>query len=86
MNYKEMTPEQKREDNKAFTYEVTERIAVLSRYGNVTKELNKISYRGRPAKYDIRSWEHNGLEHTLGKGITLDDKELEALKKAIVGL
>lgn len=78
-----MTPEQKAEDNKAFTYEITKRIAVLSRHGNITKELNLISYRGKPAKYDIRSWEYNGTEKNLGKGVTLDETELMELKKAL---
>ncbi len=78
-----MTPQERRADNSAFQFEVTERIAVLGRYGNVTKELNKVSYRGRPAKYDIRSWQYSGEDVTLGKGITLTDDELAALKRAL---
>lgn len=81
-----MTPAERAEDNKNFSYEIVKRIAVLSRYGNTTKELNLISYRGKPAKYDLRSWVYNGVDVTLGKGITLSEEEMENLRKAIQAL
>ena len=40
----------------AFNYEIVEKVAVLSQSGDTTKELNRVSYNGSPAKYDLRSW------------------------------
>lgn len=62
-------------------YEITEKIAVLSEKGNWTKELNKVSWNERAAKYDIRDWNHE--EGKIGKGITLSDEEAEVLKEAL---
>lgn len=62
-------------------YEITEKIAVLSEKGNWTKELNKVSWNERAAKYDIRDWNHE--EGKMGKGITLSDEEAEVLKEAL---
>lgn len=43
-----------------------------------TKELNLISWNGKEAKYDLRDW---APEHEkMGKGITLTNDELKALK------
>ena len=64
-----------------FSYEITERIALLSEDDNgYRKELNMISYNGFKPKYDIRSWYPDGK---MGKGITLNDKEAETLAAAI---
>ena len=71
---------------KDFTYEVTERIAVISRSadGKNTLELNRISYSGRPAKLDLRRWSHEpGEEPRMQKGITLTDEEAAELGDAI---
>lgn len=62
-------------------YEITEKIAVLSEKGSWTKEINKVSWNDREAKYDIRDWNHEGGR--MGKGITLTDEEAEALKEAL---
>ena len=47
-------------------------------------ERNFVSWGGRPAKYDIRSWdpEHN----KMGKGVTLSKDEMAALKEALKDL
>ena len=37
-------------------YEIAEKLVVLSESGEWTKELNKVSWNGRPAKYDLRDW------------------------------
>lgn len=68
---------------KDFTYEIVEKIAVLGTSAKGwTKELNKISWNGNPAKYDIREWDP---EHEkMGKGITLTDEEFEKLRQAMV--
>jgi len=65
-----------------FSYEVTEKIAVLSESSKGwTKELNLISWNGRDPKYDIREWSPDGSK--MGKGITLSDEEVAVLKKAL---
>lgn len=63
-------------------YEIIEEIGVLSENARGwRKELNKVSWNGRPPKYDIRDWSE---EHEkMGKGITLTDEEAEALKKLL---
>ena len=53
-----------------FTYEVTERIAVLS--------TNARGWNGNPPKYDIRDWSPDGSR--MAKGISLTEDELKTLK------
>lgn len=65
-----------------FKYEITERIAVLSENTKGwTKELNKISWNERPAKYDLRDWHHE--DGKMGKGATLTDDEIKNLKEVL---
>jgi hypothetical protein len=45
------------------------------------KELNLISWNDCAPKYDIREWSPDGK--TMGKGITLSDEELVALKELL---
>ena len=73
-------------NNASFNYEIVEHIAVLSQSGNTSKELNKVSYNGSPAKYDLRSWKREDGEEKLLKGLTLTDEEMEVLKAAIASL
>lgn len=68
---------------KAFTYKVVERIAVLSESGDTSKELNRVSYNGSPAKYDLRSWRRTDGEEKLLKGLTLTEEEASVLKEAL---
>ena len=43
-------------------------------------ELNRVSFNGAPAKYDIRTW---SPDHTkMGKGITLSNEEFQVLVDA----
>ena len=65
-----------------FQYEIVEEIGVLSTSTKGwTKQLNKISWNGGEPKYDIRDW---APEHAkMGKGVTLSDEEIEALKKLL---
>ena len=67
----------------AFNYEIVEKVAVLSQSGDTTKELNRVSYNGSPAKYDLRSWRRTDGEEKLLKGLTLTDEEARALKEAL---
>lgn len=61
-----------------FTFEIEEKLLVLSENDKGwTKELNRVSFNGDPAKYDIRSW---SPDHTkMGKGITLTNEEFDVL-------
>lgn len=69
-------------DIPSYTFEIVETVAVLSENSRGwQKELNLVSWGGRDAKYDIREW---SPEHDrMGKGITLTDEELQALKAAL---
>ena len=65
-----------------FKYEITERIAVLSENGKGwTKELNKVSWNERPAKFDLREWNHE--DKKMGKGTTLSEEEVRNLKEVL---
>lgn len=62
-------------------YEITEKIAILSKSGSWTKELNKVSWNDRPAKYDLRDWNHDAGK--IGKGTTLTEDEIQHLKEVL---
>lgn len=63
-------------------YEITEELGMLSaKASGWKKELNKISWNGGAAKFDIRDW---APEHEkMGKGVTLTEEEAEALYKLL---
>ena len=62
-----------------FTYEITERIAVLSTNARGwERQLNLVSWNGNDPKYDIRDWSPDGTR--MGKGISLSGEELKTLK------
>ncbi|HFD1594130.1 seryl-tRNA synthetase [Enterococcus faecium] len=65
-----------------FSYEIVEEIAILSENNKGwRKELNLVSWNGRPPKFDLRDW---ALDHEkMGKGLTLTNEEFEQLQKAI---
>jgi len=63
-----------------FEYRIEQHIAVLSESsGGYTLELNRVAYRGYPAKLDLRKW-HNGQPM---KGITLTEEEARELYEAL---
>lgn len=65
-----------------FTYEIIEEIGVLSENAKGwRKELNKISWNGGAAKYDIRDWAPD--HEKMGKGITLTEDEAMILKELL---
>ena len=62
-----------------FKYEIIEEIGILSENAKGwRKELNKISWNGGAPKYDIRDWAPD--HEKMGKGVTLTDEEVAALK------
>ena len=62
-------------------FEIEEEISVLSNRGSWYLELNRVSWNGAPAKFDIRTW--NDTHTRMGKGITLTDEEAKALMIAL---
>ena len=62
-----------------FSFEITQSIGqVAEGKGGWNMELNLVSWGGRPAKYDLRSWSPD--HEKMGKGLTLTKDELVALK------
>jgi len=65
-----------------FSYEVIEEIGVISTSGSGwTKELNLVSWNGRPPKFDIRDWSPD--HEKMGKGVTLTNDDIKALKEIL---
>lgn len=66
-------------------FEITEKIATLAEFteGAFALELNLVSYKGAPAKYDLRKWDKRQAEPLPLKGITLTQAEAEAAAAAI---
>lgn len=63
-------------------FEIHEEIGILSDSSKGwTKELNIISWNGNTPKFDLRDWSPN--HDKMGKGITLTNEELKALKKLL---
>ena len=59
-----------------FKFEIEEKLLVLSENEKGwTKELNRVSFNGAPAKYDIRTWSPDHSK--MGKGITLPMKSFK---------
>lgn len=66
-------------------YKIVETIPVISESPKGwTKELNVISWNGRPPKYDLRDWAPG--KEKMGKGVTLTEEEIVQLKKALANL
>lgn len=66
-----------------FEFKITEHIATLSTRGSWTLELNKVSWNGRPATYDLRKWSEDHSK--MSKGISLNEDELKALGTVLAG-
>ena len=63
-------------------FEIEKTIAVLSTSAKGwQKELNLVSWNNRPPKYDLREWSPDHSK--MGKGATLSEEELQALKDAL---
>ena len=66
-------------------FEIVKTIACISTEKNGwTKELNLVSWNGRAPKYDLRSWSPD--HQKMGKGVTLSEEEISALKAALTDL
>ena len=68
-----------------FSYEIVEEIAVLSENPiGWRKELNLVSWNGRPPKFDLRDWSPG--HEKMGKGVTLSNEEFAALKQTLTSM
>lgn len=66
------------------TFEIKEHIATLSgSEGEVTKQVNLISWNDKAAVLDIRAWSGKGKPY---KGISLSTSEAIALRDALNGV
>lgn len=68
-------------DTKELSYEVIKPIGIISEKNNYTKEVNIISWNGRPPVCDIRGFRigTDGVKYPL-KGISMSKADLIALK------
>ena len=65
-----------------FKYEIVENLGVLSTSASGwTRELNLISWNGRPPKFDIRDWSPD--HEKMGKGITLSNEDIKSLREIL---
>ncbi|WP_338448023.1 PC4/YdbC family ssDNA-binding protein [Niallia oryzisoli] len=63
-------------------FEITKTIGTISTSPKGwNKELNLISWSGNEPKYDLRDWARDHSK--MGKGVTLTDQELKALKELL---
>ena len=65
-----------------FSFEIVKNLGTVAEgKGGWNLELNLVSWGGRPAKYDLRSWGPD--QQKMGKGSTFSKEELEALKNLL---
>lgn len=65
-----------------FSFQIVKNLGVVSEgKGGWNLELNLVSWGGRPAKYDLRSWSPD--HQKMGKGSTFTKEELEALTQLL---
>ncbi|MCR4578759.1 MAG: hypothetical protein K5681_00275 [Treponema sp.] len=68
-----------------FSFSIEKNLGTLSEgKGGWDLELNLVSWGGRPAKYDIRSWSPD--HQKMGKGSTFTKEEMLALKNLLNSL
>ena len=68
-----------------FSFQITEKVGEISvSKTGWTLELNKVSWGGRPAKFDLRSWSPD--HQKMGKGVTLTDEEIKKLGEILSAL
>lgn len=62
-----------------FKFEIIQNFGVISTSSRGwAKELNLVSWNGRPPKYDIREWDPD--HEKMGKGLTFSEDEIQILK------
>ena len=64
-----------------FSFDIIKHFCTLSESSRGwTKEFNLVSWNGRDPKYDIREWSPD--HDRMGKGVTLNETEVEKLREA----
>lgn len=63
------------------TFKIEEEIGVVSASGAWALELNRVSWNGKPASFDLRKW--NDTHEKMGKGVTMSKQDLIALRDLI---
>lgn len=62
-----------------FSFSIEKNVGTVAEgKGGWNLELNLVSWGGRPAKYDLRSWSPD--HQKMGKGLTFSADELKGLK------
>ena len=65
-----------------FSFKIEKNLGTVAEgKGGWNLELNLVSWGGRPAKYDLRSWSPD--HQKMGKGSTFTAEELKALKELL---
>ena len=65
-----------------FSFSIEQNLGIISEgKSGWNTELNLVSWGGRPAKYDIRSWSPD--HQKMGKGSTFSKEELVSLKNLL---
>ena len=64
-------------------YRIVRPLGTLGTNGNITTELNLISYNNYKPKLDLRKWEKKGDNKILQRGLTLTDDEAKNLYNAL---
>ena len=68
-----------------FSFEIVKNLGTISESkGGWKFELNLVSWGGRPAKYDLRSWSAD--HQKMGKGSSLTVEEIKTLRDILNGL
>ncbi len=68
-----------------FKYEIIEELGILSESkSGWTREVNMVSWNGGAPKLDIRDWAPD--HEKMGKGVSLNEKEVEKLKEILEGI
>lgn len=68
-----------------FSFSIEQNLGIVSQgKGGWNLELNLVSWGGRPAKYDLRSWSPD--HEKMGKGVTLTKEEVDSLKNLLNNL
>lgn len=71
-------------NNDEITFEITEHIGDISLSSSGWKrELNLVSWNGKDARYDIRSWSPDHLK--MSRGITFCPEEMQIVAKLLKG-
>lgn len=76
-------PKYDKERDDEFSFEIVKHLGVVGKGNNGwQKEINMVSWRGAPAKLDIRDWDDN--HERMSRGVTLRREEAVAVLKILL--